>query len=166
MNADAKRALEVRRLRAEGWTHGKIARFLKMSSNQVGKICRGEAWVKLTGGEAVLTDGEAELRMLTNPPPQLDSTEQQAAMERLLKVQAEVDAQREKPDALAEYMQREKPRDGIMATEQVKVRYPTITAANPNVQPDLSAHEVKDQGAINAERLLETLKDENQSRSS
>lgn len=165
MNADAKRALEVRRLRAEGWTHGKIARFLKMSSNQVGKICRGEAWVKLTGGEAVLTDGEAELRMLTNPPPPpVDDAEQQAAIERLLKVQSEVNAQREKPDALTEYLQREKPRDGVVAPPPVKVRYPDSTSQV--AQPDLGNNEAKEQASINAEQLLETLKDENQSRSS
>lgn len=169
MNADAKRALDVRRLRVEGWTHAQIARHFKMSVNQVGKICRGEAWAKLTGGEAILTDGEAQLRLLTNgsPPAGMPSPEEQsAAIARLLKVQEEAQSQGQHSDIPEQYKGVDptaNPEAYRRIVQQMIEEGRRRTANNGSPPPPVPVrYPAKETptGAINAEKLLETLKDE------
>lgn len=190
--------LEIRRLRGDGWSQSRLAKQFKVGINQIGKICRGEAWANITHGQAVLTDGEAQLRQLTMPQP--SEGEISASLERLQrllgtqgtttspsplpplsaevseraaaylspngagveeliksitpemrqrsKVYGELMAQRQlEADAReAEARERERDRDKAQST--------TTTTAE-NVQPA--------EAILNAERLLETLKDENQS---
>lgn len=154
---------EMLRLRAEGWSYPRLARAFGVSENTVAKTCKGTAWRSVTGGQEVLTDGEAELRALMplTSPPELNTEEIAASMARVLKAQEEFNAAQnakaEKPDALSEHMERMRtaPREES-SLPTVKVRYPI----RERDADDLSQHEVKEQAMQNAAQLLETLKDE------
>lgn len=202
---------EIRRLRAEGWTQPALARRFGVGPNQIGKICRGEVWRNVTGGEPVLTDTEAHLRLLEQqqePLLRIDTEEHQGMLERLAKLSSEVEArkvvapmatataistlsaevseraaayltpngsggveeliksitpemrQRFEAEAYGKLMaQRQLEADAREAEARERDRdkaQSTTTTTAENVQPAAEA-------ILNAERLLETLKDENQS---
>lgn len=198
---------EIRRLRAEGWTQPALARRFGVGPNQIGKICRGEVWRNVTGGEPVLTDTEAHLRLLEQqqePLLRIDTEEHQGMLERLAKLSSEVEARKviaptapataisttlsaEVSERAAAYLstggsgveeliksitpemrQRSKVYGELMAQRQLEAdareaearererdRDKAQSTTAENVQPA--------EALLNAERLLETLKDENQS---
>lgn len=202
---------EIRRLRAEGWTQPALARRFGVGPNQIGKICRGEVWRNVTGGEPVLTDTEAHLRLLEQqqePLLRIDTEEHQGMLERLAKLSSEVEArkvvaplstataisttlsaevseraaaylstngaggveeliksitpemrQRFEAEAYGKLMaQRQLEADAREAEARERERdrdKAQSTTTAENVQPA--------EALLNAERLLETLKDENQS---
>lgn len=141
-----------------------LARKYGIGPGQIGKIVRGEAWMELTAGNPVTTDGEAQLRMLTTPGPTKEEIEaSQARLMAMLAKDVEKDRERESVYdlpmfnsgmTLSEMNKLADERRAVSGPppEATKVRYPT----QHNPQGDV------DGGLQRAEQLLETLKDETQ----
>lgn len=152
-----------------GYTYHTLGRKYGIGGAQAGKIVRGEAWQQVTAGEPVVTDNEAQLRLLNRSAPMPLATPQDHAesIARLLQVQGEVDAQQSRPSVVEELfprrplgelikeMEERRARSGP-PPEPVKVRYPAAEPPNSNSNPSAET------AAVNAAQLLETLKDETQ----
>jgi hypothetical protein len=177
-----REVLEIRRLRGEGWTIAALARGFKMSGNQIAKICDGTAWGHISQGTEVLSNSEAQLRQLTTPMPSKEEID--ASLERLHKllgqghqevgeVAPQPQPQPPIPGRYSEVLSGSNGLQPIKVTDEMRQRaevYAKLVAAR---QAEADAREAEAKlsvraqvpalSTINAEKLLETLRDENQS---
>lgn len=75
--------LEMRRLYADGYSQGRLAREYQVSLNQVGRIVRGEVWQSLPSHGLSEKDAKESLQKFLADNPDLSATEkmQQAIAE-------------------------------------------------------------------------------------
>lgn len=141
-----QKVIEIRRLRSEGWSYPRLARQFHVGENQIARICKGTAWAHVTQGQEILTDGEMELRQLTAPQPS----------------QEEIEASFQRLQGMLKKQEQE-PKEDIYAKYRVPGQQQQQVNATPTTS-DMSQHEVveQQQAMVNAEQLLETLKDEQQ----
>lgn len=148
---------EMLRLRAEGWSYPRLARHFGVSENTVAKICRGTAWRSVTGGHEILTDGEAQLRALTTPMPSEEVI--QASMDRFQRLMKEQEQQEQQSTVPPQY---QRPQGDYAAAlgELIKQAGENRAQSGPAPQPVPMRQVPVDSGKIDADRLLETLKNE------
>lgn len=169
-----KQVIEIRKLRAEGWTQPALARGFKVSVNQIAKICNGTAWTNVTQGTEVLTDGEAQLRQLTTPQPSHE--EINASMERLQRLlKGNEESEREMGVVPQCYQRAENYAEeltGLIKTAEerratsgpppqpVEVRMRLIEVHKSQGKTWDEEMEAQSRAKVNAGQLLEALKDE------
>lgn len=179
--------LEIRRLRGEGWTIASLARAWKMSGNQVAKICDGTAWAHISQGIEVTTDSDAQLRELTTPEPSQDEIHRSLqrlqgmlggeggnAGDRVAAEREELTREARNPYELSDEdfaaqiakakLHREANEAALARERELNAARTRIVLPPPtNDSTSIVANAQREDAAINAEQLLETLKNETQS---
>lgn len=165
---NAQIVIAIRQEYAQGATQPSLARKYGIGPAQVGKIVRGEAWTDVTGGEPIVTDSEAQLRGLQLSTPQgqeFIKTAAQLSFERLIRMAPDLikpqsavatapPTQRSYAEMMAQAEMRADAQDGTQLA---------IEHAAARMEKSLASPARDSQAAgktIDAEKLLETLKDE------
>lgn len=157
--------LDIRREYAEGKTQPWLARKYGIGPGQVGRIVRGEAWTQITDGNPVVTEQDAQLRYLTTPQGPL----KEEAEASFAKVQRMLAQEQSAPSTQDILERRARGRETTAVSDYARMMVEAEVAADSiDGTARVSEHVVAriektladSRPAINAEKLLETLKDE------